>query len=153
MRSLSPHKGLDVKRMPFASKKMKPTLVIGLKAELQHRVVTEELLSSIYPGGPPVLATPFVLGLMEQAAARAIQPHLDPGEASVGYGFEFHHLAPTPDGATVVAVAEVTSVEKNLVTFAIEARDHVDVVARGTHVRAVIDMERFMKRVKRKSAR
>jgi fluoroacetyl-CoA thioesterase len=50
-------------------------------------------------------------------------------------------------------MAEVTSVEKNLVTFAIEARDHVDVVARGTHVRAVIDMERFMKRVKRKSAR
>jgi fluoroacetyl-CoA thioesterase len=133
------------------SKNMKPTLVVGLKTELQHRVVTEELLSSVYPGGPPVLATPFLLGLMEQAAARAIQPYLDPGEASVGYGFEFHHLAPTPVGATVVATAEVTAVEKNLVTFAIEARDHADVVARGTHVRAVIDMERFMKRVKRKA--
>lgn len=132
---------------------MKPTLVIGLKDELQHRVVTEELLSSVYPGGPPVLATPFLLGLMEQAAARAIQPHLDSGEASVGYGFEFHHLAPTPVGATVVATAEVTALEKNLVTFAIEARDHVDVAARGTHVRAVIDMERFMKRVQRKSVR
>src|SRR5262245_2567378 len=94
-------------RIPLPSKKMKPTLVIGLKAELQHRVVTQELLSSVYPGGPPVLATPFLLGLMEQAAARAIQPHLDPGEASVGYGFEFHHLAPTPVGATVVATAEV----------------------------------------------
>jgi predicted thioesterase len=31
------------------------------------------------------------------------------------------------------------------------ARDHVDVVSRGTHVRAVIDMERFLKRIKRKS--
>jgi predicted thioesterase len=131
---------------------MKPTLVTGLKAELQHRVVTQELLSSVYPGGPPVLATPFLLGLMEHAAARAIQPHLDPGEASVGYGFEFHHLAPTPVGATVVATAEVTAIEKNLVTFTMEARDHADVVARGTHVRAVIDMERFMKRVRRKSA-
>jgi len=130
---------------------MKATLIVGLKGELQHRVVTQELLSTIYPGGPPVLATPFLLGLMEQAAARAIQPHLDPGEASVGYGFEFHHLAPTPVGATVVATAEVTAVEKNLVTFSIEARDHVDVAARGTHVRAVIDMERFMKRVKRKT--
>jgi predicted thioesterase len=130
---------------------MKSTLVPGLKAELQHRVVTQELLSTIYPGGPPVFATPFVLGLMEHASARAIHSHLDEGEASVGYGFNFHHLAPTPVGAVVTATGEVTSIEKNMVTFAIEARDHADVIARGTHVRAVIDMERFLKRVKRKS--
>jgi predicted thioesterase len=130
---------------------MKTSLQPGLKAEVQHRVVSQELLSSVYPGGPPVFATPFLLGLMEHAAARAVQPHLDEGEASVGYGFEFHHLAPTPVGATVVATAEVTAVEKNMITFAIEARDHVDVVSRGTHVRAVIDMERFLKRIKRKS--
>jgi predicted thioesterase len=130
---------------------MKATLVPGLKAEIQHRVASHELLSMIYPGGPPVFATPFLLGLMEQAAARAVQSHLDEGEASVGYGFEFHHLAPTPVGATVTATAEVTAVEKNMITFAIEARDHADLVARGTHVRAVIDMERFLKRVKRKS--
>jgi fluoroacetyl-CoA thioesterase len=130
---------------------MKTSLVPGLKAEVQHRVVTQELLSTVYPGGPPVFATPFLLGLMEQAAARAVQPHLDDGEASVGYGFDFHHLAPTPVGATVVATAEVTAVEKNMITFAIEARDHADVVSRGKHVRAVIDMERFLKRIKRKS--
>jgi fluoroacetyl-CoA thioesterase len=130
---------------------MKPTLVPGLKEEVQHRVVTQELLSTVYPGGPPVFATPFLLSLMEQAAARAVQPHLDEGEASVGYGFDFHHLAPTPVGATVIATAEVTKVEKNMITFAIEARDHADTVARGTHVRAVIDMERFLRRVKRKT--
>ena len=130
---------------------MKPTLVPGLKSEVHHRVVTQELLSSIYPDGPPVFATPWLLSLMEQAAAEAIFEHLDPGEASVGYGFEFHHLAPTPVGATVIATAEVKSIEKNMVTFAIEARDHADVVSRGTHMRAVIDMERFLKRLKRKA--
>src|SRR5215471_16722170 len=98
---------------------MKTTLIPGLKAEIQHRVVTQELLSTVYPGAPPVFATPFVLGLMEHASARAIHEHLDEGEASVGYGFDFHHLAPTPVGATVVATGEVTSVEKNMVTFAI----------------------------------
>ena len=71
---------------------MKATLVAGLKAELRHVVQPEELLSAVYPGGPPVFATPFVLGLMEHASARAIQPHLDAGEASVGYGFEFQNL-------------------------------------------------------------
>lgn len=130
---------------------MKSTLVPGLKAELRHVVQPDELLSAVYPGGPPVFATPFVLGLMEHASARAIQPHLDPGEASVGYGFDFHHLAPTPAGGTVIATAEVTKIENNMVTLHIEARDEVDVVSRGTHVRAVIDMERFMKRVKRKT--
>jgi predicted thioesterase len=130
---------------------MKPTLVPGLKFEVHHRVVTQELLSTVYPGGPPVFATPFMLSLMEQAAAQAIHPHLDAGEQSVGYDFNFKHLAPTPAGSTVIATAEVMAVEKNMVTFAIEARDQADVISRGTHVRAVIDMERFLKRVKRKS--
>jgi fluoroacetyl-CoA thioesterase len=130
---------------------MKPTLIPGVKAEVQHRVVSAELLSAIYPDAPPVFATPYLLSLMEQASAIAIHPHLDAGEASVGYGFEFHHIAPTPVGATVTAMAEIVSVEKNMVTLHIEARDHADTVSRGTHVRAVIDMERFLKRLKRKS--
>ncbi len=130
---------------------MKSSLVPGLKFEVHHRVVTQELLSTIYPGGPPVFATPYVLSLMEQAAAKAIHSHLDAGEESVGYAFNFKHLAPTPVGSTVVANAEVTAIAQNMVTFAIEAHDEADLVARGTHVRAVIDMERFLKRVKRKS--
>lgn len=130
---------------------MKSTLVPGLKAEVRHQVKPSELLSAIYPGGPAVFATPWLLSLMEQASAEAILPHLDPGEASVGYGFEFKHLAPTAVSDTVIATAEILSIEKNIVTLRIEARDHVDVVSRGTHVRAVIDMPRFMKRVKRKT--
>ncbi len=58
---------------------MKASLVPGLKAEVRHRVVTQELLSTIYPDGPPVFATPWVLSLMEQASAEAIYPHLDAG--------------------------------------------------------------------------
>jgi fluoroacetyl-CoA thioesterase len=50
-----------------------------------------------------------------------------------------------------VATAEVTAIDKNLVTFHIEARDDTELASRGTHVRAIIDMERFMRRVKRKS--
>lgn len=132
---------------------MKATLVPGLKFEVRHLVKPEELLSAIYPGGPPVFATPYLLSLMEQASAEAIQPHLDIGEASVGYCFEFKHLAPTPVGSTVIATAEITSIDKNMVTLHIEARDEVDLVSSGTHVRAVIDMDRFLKRVNRKTQR
>jgi fluoroacetyl-CoA thioesterase len=69
----------------------------------------------------------------------------------VGYGFEFKHLAPTAVGDTVIATAEITAIEKNFVTLHIEARDSADVISRGTHIRAVIEMERFLKRLKRKT--
>jgi predicted thioesterase len=131
--------------------RMKNTLQPGIRAEAHHRVVSQNLLSSVMPGGPAVFATPWMLCVMETAAAQAIAPHLDAGESSVGYGFDFQHLAPTPAGMTVVATAEVTKVEENLVTLSIEARDDEEVIGRGTHVRAVIDLERFNRRIKRKS--
>jgi predicted thioesterase len=70
-------------------------------------------------------------------------PHIDDGEASVGYGFEFQHLAPTPAGDTVVATATVTSVEGNRVMLDFEARDSRQTIAKGRHVRVVIDKDRF----------
>jgi len=129
---------------------MKKTLAPGVVGEARHRVVTENLVNFRKPDAPPVLATPWLLYVMETAAYQAIKPHLDEGEASVGTGFHFEHLAPTPAGDTVVAVAKVTAVEGNRVTLELEARDSHEVVARGTHVRAIIDKRRFAQRLKKK---
>lgn len=129
---------------------MKNTLVPGVTGQWRHRVVTENLVSFRKPDAPPVLASPWLLHVMETAAYLAIRPHLDPGEASVGTGFQFEHLAPTPAGDTVVATARVTTVEGNRITLELEARDSHELVARGTHVRAVIDKERFRRRLKKK---
>ena len=95
------------------------------------------------------MATPWLLYVMETAAYEAVRPHLDEGEASVGVGFQFEHLAPTPAGDTVIASARVTAVEGNRITLDFDARDSHAVIAQGTHVRAVIDMERFQKRLKK----
>jgi len=130
---------------------MKKTLVAGVVGEARHRVVTENLVNFRKPDAPPVLATPWLLYVMETAAYQAIKPHLDEGEASVGVGFHFEHLAHTPAGDTVVAVAKVTAVEGNRVTLELEARDSREVVARGTHVRAIIDKRRFAERLKKKA--
>jgi predicted thioesterase len=126
---------------------MKKTLVPGVMAEARHRVVTENLVSFRKPGAPAVLATPWLLYVMETAAYQAILPHLDDGEASVGTGFEFEHLAPTPAGDTVVATAKVTALKGNRVFLDFEARDSRQLVARGKHVRAVIDKNRFAERI------
>lgn len=126
---------------------MKKSLVVGVTGEAQQRVVTENLVSFRKPGAPPVLATPWLLYIMETAAYNALLPHLDDGEASVGTGFQFEHLAPTPAGDTVVATAKVTAIEGRKVTLHFEARDSRALVAEGTHVRAVINKARFMKRL------
>jgi fluoroacetyl-CoA thioesterase len=130
---------------------MKKSLVAGLTGEATHRVVTENLVSFRKPEAPAVLATPWLLYVMETAAYDTLRPHLDAGEVSVGVKFQFEHLAPTPPGDTIVATARVTSVEGNQVHFDFEARDSRELIARGTHVRAVIDVERFKKRLKKKT--
>ena len=129
---------------------MRKSLVPGVTGEYRHRVVTENLVSFRKPGAPAVMSTPWVLYAMETAAYEAIRPHLDPSEASVGVGFEFEHLAATPPGDTLVATATITAVEGNKVMLDFEARDSHDLVAKGKHVRAVIDQTRFLKRLDRK---
>ncbi len=129
---------------------MKKTLVAGVTGEARHRVVTENLVSFRKPDAPPVLATPWLLHVMETAAYYAILPHLDRGEASVGVAFDFEHLAPTPAGDTVVATAKVVAVEGNRISLEFEACDSHELVARGKHVRMVIDKERFRRRLKKK---
>jgi predicted thioesterase len=129
---------------------MKKTLSPGVTGEARHRVVTENLVSFRKPDAPPVLATPWLLYVMETAAYLAIKPHLDAGEASVGVGFNFEHLAPTPAGDTVVATAKVLAVDGNRVRLEFEARDSKAVIARGEHVRAIIDTERFRKKLSKR---
>ena len=81
---------------------------LGVMAACSHRVVTENLVNFRKPDAPAVLSTPWLLHVMETAAYEGIKPHLDSGEASVGTGFQFEHLAPTPAGDVVVATAKVT---------------------------------------------
>jgi len=129
---------------------MKDTLVPGARGEATRRVVSADLVSHYDPAGPPVFGSPFMLMLMEFAAFKAIIPHLDEGEQSVGVGFDFEHLAATPVGATVTARAEVLEVKGRRITFAVEAHDEHEQIGRGQHVRHVVEMERFLKRLRRK---
>jgi len=131
---------------------MQQSLQPGVKGEARHRVVTEHLVSFRKPGMPAVLSSPWLLQFLEDAAFSAVAAHLERGEASVGVGFDFEHLAPTPCGETIAATAEVTEVDGCRVTLRIEARDSQAVIARGTHVRAVIDRKQFDARLKERPA-
>ncbi len=101
---------------------------------------------------PAVLSTPWLVAHLEYAARAALAPCLDENERSVGTYVEVEHLAPVPEGMTVTCRARVILANGPVVTFQVEARDGIELVARGLHRRRVIDVDRFARRVARKKA-
>jgi predicted thioesterase len=77
---------------------------------------------------------------------------LAPGEISVGIQVEIRHLAPTPEGMTVRAVAEVTEVDGERVAFKIEIFDDMVKVGEASHQRFILEMERYVRRLEKKKA-
>lgn len=99
---------------------------------------------------PPILATPMMIMMMENAALNAIKPYLDPGESAVGTRVDVMHRAPTPAGRLVTAHAEVTHSDGRQITFKVSAMDGADEIGAGTHERTVIDLEAFEQKMKLK---
>ena len=129
---------------------MKTPPRIGMSAE--ERVVVGPSNRIVFADEvmPAVLATPWLVAHLEYAARRAIEPCLEEFERSVGTFVEVEHLAPVPEGFTVLCKARVIRADGPVVTFQVEAHDGVEMVARGLHRRRVIDARRFSRRVARK---
>jgi len=104
-------------------------------------------------GAVPVLATPHLLALMEEAAVAALSGAIPPGQTSVGVKAELEHLAATPVGMKVTAMAELTAVEGRRLTFTLEAHDAVEIIGRGRHERVLVDEARFLARTEQKKAK
>ena len=86
-------------------------------------------------------STPAMIMLMEHAAMVAIDPHLGSDQASVGYEVNVRHIAPAPLGATIVAYSELTDMERNRLTFKVEAYYGETKIGEGTHRRAIINTD------------
>jgi predicted thioesterase len=93
---------------------------------------------------PEVFATARMIGLMEVAAARVLQPLLQPGQLSVGVVVNVSHTAATPVGAKVRAVATYLGPEGKLHRFKVQAFDEAGPVGEGEHTRAIISSERLL---------
>jgi fluoroacetyl-CoA thioesterase len=124
------------------------TIEVGTRATQERRVDPDMTADRWGNPGVMVLATPHLVGLFEGTAVMALQDQLDPGQASVGTHVDIRHLKATPVGDTVTLSAEVTNVDGRRVSFRVKAEDSQGVVGEGTHERVVIDLERFLARVR-----
>lgn len=121
-------------------------LSAGLTATVELTVSTADTAIALGSGDVPVLATPRVLALLEEATVAAVGGGLDPTQTSVGTRVELEHLAATLVGATVAATATLAAVDGRQLRFDVELRDGTVVAARGRVERVVVDRDRFLAR-------
>lgn len=132
---------------------MKDTLHPGIEYKFRFRIPPSKTVPSLFPEAeefqamPEVFATGYMVGFLEWACIRAINPHLDwPEEQTVGTHINVSHLAATPPGLEVTAKVKLLEVEGKRLLFAVEAHDGIDLISQGTHERYIINRDRFGKK-------
>lgn len=136
---------------------MKETLKPGIRYKHRFVVPSSKTVPSLYPESeefvamPEVFATGFLVGFLEWACVRAVNPHLDwRAEQPVGTHIDVSHEAATPPGLEVTATVELIEVDGRKLVFAVQAHDGVDLISQGRHERFVINKEKFDAKVKEK---
>jgi len=136
---------------------MSPDLRPGIRFEWTYTVPPRATVPQLYHDTafcldmPDVLATGYMVGMMELACVNGIMPYMDwPREQSLGTMVNFVHFAPTPPGLTLRIAGEVLEVDGRRVRFKVEAWDDVERICEGTHERHIIDPVRFEARVEKK---
>jgi fluoroacetyl-CoA thioesterase len=115
---------------------------IGLESSVQRVVPHEWTIASFDPRLRPVLSTPAMIGMIEIAAAQAVQPELPAGAITVGTRIEVDHLKAVTEGATVRA-ARLVGYQGRFLVFDVEARSGDLVLSRGRVFRAIVDNRKF----------
>ena len=119
----------------------------GLTHTSQLTVTEAVTATSMGSGDLPVLATPAMMALMENAAMLAVAPHLPEGSTTVGGHISASHIKPTPVGETVTATATVTKVDGKKIEFDVKAHCGDILLGEGSHLRFIVDREKFMSRL------
>lgn len=119
----------------------------GLTHTSQLTVTDAISAISMGSGDLPVLATPAMMALMENAAMLAVAPHLPEGSTTVGGHISASHIKPSRMGDIVTATATVIKVDGKKIEFEVKAHCGDTLLGEGTHLRFIVDREKFMSRL------
>ena len=113
-------------------------------------IVTPDHLANRFKDAmlPPVLATPIMIMVMENAALNAMKPYLDAGETALGTRVDVRHISATPAGRRVSGEAVVTKIDGRRIEFTIRATEGDEEIGLGTHERVIIDLAKFSRQLK-----
>lgn len=119
------------------------SLTPGLEHSFEQQVPREFTIAHYDARLPAVLSTPAMIGLMELAAARAVEPSLAPGEITVGTRIEVDHLKSCPAGASVRVWARYDRADGRFLIFEVSAHCRELLIGRGRVWRAIVNPARL----------
>jgi fluoroacetyl-CoA thioesterase len=131
---------------------MKPSLQIGV-TKTRSIAIDRDRTIGFMGEDARVYATPSMIMDMERTCRDLIMEHADPGEDSVGTDVSVKHVAATLPGMTAEILVRVAAVEGRKVTFEVSAKDELEPISSGTHIRFVVDTARTVERLKAKAAK
>ena len=120
---------------------------IGLKHTSKLTVTDAATAMSVGSGDMPVLSTPMMMALMENAAMLAVKDELPEGCTTVGGHIESSHLKPSKIGDMVRAEAEVTKMDGKKIEFKVSAWSGETLLGEGSHLRFIVDRDKFMSKL------
>lgn len=123
-------------------------LTPGLHGSVKLVVADIDTAIAHHSGSVPVLATPRLIALCEEAAVVALGDLLPAGQTTVGMRVQVDHLAPTSVGSSVAAEATLEKVQGRRLTFTVSATDSCGLVAAGKVTRVVVETERFLEKAR-----
>ena len=120
----------------------------GLSAQVELTVTDHDTAEFFGSGDVPVLATPRLIAVCEEATLRATDGHLTSAQTSVATRVQFDHLAPVAVGKVLLAEATLVKVEGRRLTFKVSAAslesDGGGLVGAGRVTRVVVDEVTFL---------
>ena len=120
------------------------TIDVGLRGAATLVVTDHDTAIALRSGSVPVLATPRVVALCEEATCAALAGHLPDGSTTVGMRVQVDHLQPTAIGGHVEAEAVLEKIEGRRLTFNVSASDAKGLVAAGRVTRVLVEVDRFL---------
>ena len=131
---------------------MKETLKPGLTTR-KTLTVDDSRVISFMGEDCRVYATPRIISDVEYTCRDFLLQHLDPGEDSVGTRVNWEHVGPALVGESVTVSVKLVQVEGRRVTFEASVAAGADAVARGTHERFVVDVQKVRDRLLKRKAK
>jgi fluoroacetyl-CoA thioesterase len=120
----------------------------GLSARIELEVTEGDTAEAFRTGSVPVLATPRLIALCEEASCVAIEGHLPEGGTSVAKRLQFDHLVPVGVGGKVSAEATLDRIEGRRLVFTLSVSEESGLVAAGKLIRVIVDRETFLSNVR-----
>ena len=122
----------------------------GLSCTVEVEVTAQNTAAAMGSGDLEVFATPAMIAAMENAAMKAVAAALPEGSTTVGSEMSASHIRPTAKGGRVTATAVLAEIDGRKLTFTVGASDDDGIIGEGSHIRYIVDRERFMAKATKK---